>query len=214
MMQRTRKSIIRRAVIGVIVSLALGFGVFSFNLAVQAGELEPPASAFDENGNPKGTMKTLDQIQPTWSQLLPAAERFVLVMGDAAVLDKETGLVWERDPGTIRRNWNSAISYCARLEVGGRKGWSLPLREQLASLVDTSNSRPTLPTNHPFLNIQLDLYWSASTDANGPDLAWGVNFISGDVFSTGKGFETNVWCVRGGQAYDGQDVKEVLDALP
>ena len=33
-----------------------------------------------------------------WSQILPAATRFQLVMGGAAVLDRETGLVWEQSP--------------------------------------------------------------------------------------------------------------------
>src|SRR3954467_14198402 len=38
----------------------------------------------------------VDVIPPAWSQTLPAAERFQLVLGGAGVLDKETGLVWEK----------------------------------------------------------------------------------------------------------------------
>ena len=77
------------------------------------GLLDGPASAqVDPKLNPPGppgpTMKTLDQITPTWDQVLPAAQRFKLVMPTAAnpageaVLDKETGLVWEQRPGIQR----------------------------------------------------------------------------------------------------------------
>lgn len=44
------------------------------------------------------TMKTLDQIPPTWSHTMPAAQRFEVVFDGEAVLDKETGLVWEQSP--------------------------------------------------------------------------------------------------------------------
>lgn len=89
---------------------------------------------------PDGTVQTA-AAAPSWHQILPAAERFVLVMNNnEAVLDKETGLVWEKSPSTSTHFWNSAIYLCASLDVGGRKGWHLPTVEQLASLVDTSVS--------------------------------------------------------------------------
>jgi hypothetical protein len=148
---------------------------------------------------------------PPWSQNIPGAERFVLVLGTTAnpdgeaVLDKETGLVWERSPDTGIRNWIDAISHCAVREVGGRKGWELPLRNQLASLVDSSNSNPALPTGHPFLTVQSEtFYWAATADAGNPAGAWIVRFDSGgvSVFPKDVGIE-HAWCVRGGQAFDG-----------
>ena len=73
--------------------MALAFisiGLFLPGL-IGAGDLQPP-------GPPTtGTMKTMDQIPPTWSQILPSSERFELVLGGEAVLDKETGLVWAKD---------------------------------------------------------------------------------------------------------------------
>lgn len=48
---------------------------------VRSGDLEPSAP-------PGSTMKTLDEVLPTWSQKLPASERFVLVLDGAGVLLK------------------------------------------------------------------------------------------------------------------------------
>lgn len=39
-------------------------------------------------------------------------------------------------------------------------------------------------------------------------------FSDGDVSLFNKDVNQHAWCVRGGQAYDGQDVQEVIDALP
>lgn len=56
----------------------------------------------------------------------------MLVMDDHAALNKETGLVWERSPEAApHASWVGAI------EVANRKGWHLPMVEQLASLVNT-----------------------------------------------------------------------------
>jgi hypothetical protein len=123
-----------------------------------------------------------------------------------AVLDLETGLVWERSAGTGGLTWVNALSHCARREVGGRKGWHLPLVEQLASLLDSSNSHPALPTGHPFQNVQTFNYWSATTVADDPSFARGVTFAAdGHVFGGNKdsliGLYT--WCARAGQVFDG-----------
>ena len=39
---------------------------------------------------------------PSWDQTLPAAQRFIVLanMNQEAVLDRETGLVWQRTPGS------------------------------------------------------------------------------------------------------------------
>ena len=41
-----------------------------------------------------GDVRLKDKYPPSWYQILSADKRFVLVMNDEAVLDKETGLVW------------------------------------------------------------------------------------------------------------------------
>jgi hypothetical protein len=169
-----------------------------------AGSLEPSAP-------PGPTMKTLDEIPPTWSQILPASTRFVLVMGGVAVLDKETGLVWEQSPTAPPTNpntfeWVYAQIHCITLTVGNRKGWRLPTLQELESLVDPTQSNPALPTGHPFSNVQSSPsgYWSASTYAMNTINAWGVRFDNGIPGAGDKSFSNLVWCVRGGQGVDPQ----------
>jgi len=147
----------------------------------------------------------VDLIPPAWSQTL-GADRFQLVLGGAGVLDRETGLVWEQEPSTSTFNWVVAPSHCYPLGVGGRKGWRLPTIEELASLVDTSNLSPALPSGHPFTltSTQEDgFYWSATTDAFFTGNAWGVNLDVGGVGSISKESPFHVWCVRAGQGIDG-----------
>jgi hypothetical protein len=183
-------------------------------LVVIPGPLQPPFL------NP--TTDKLDQIlrllQPVWSRKLQcdsaACPRFELVLDDYAVLDRETGLVWEQSPSTNTIDWFNARVHCIQRTVGNRKGWRLPTVEELASLVDPSVPVPsplgsTLPPGHPFnlpnpSNVQSSTYWSATTFANQSTFAWAVFFGSGDVTTGEKSFGTFhfVWCVRGGQGGD------------
>ena len=167
------------------------------------GNLEPSSA-------PAPTMKTLDQIPPIWSIKIPGTDRFVVLadFNNEAVLDKETGLVWEKAPSTTFVPWLMATKRCANAEVSGRKGWHLPTIEQLASLVDTTATGAlTLPAGHPFTNVQSYDYWSASNVASVTTSAWIVNFGQGFVAGVLKDrvdpAPPYVWCVRGGQSsYD------------
>ncbi len=139
--------------------------------------------------------------EPSWSQKLPAATRFVVLLdwNSEAVLDRNTGLVWEKSPQTVTATWNGARFGCLRKTVGGQKGWRLPSIPELASLGDPSVASPglTLPSGHPFTNVLSTNYWSASTDIDRPTTAWLVDFHTAFV---GLGFKSNsfqIWCVRG-----------------
>ena len=160
---------------------------------IGAGDLEPTTP-------PGPTMKTLDEIPPTWSQILPASERFVLVMGGEAVLDKETGLTWAKDANLLNTttNWQAAINSCANLSLGGRKGWRLPTREELASLVDPSQFNPALPSGHPFIKVESWGYWSSTEHESHSPSAWAVAMNHSNVFSQPKTYDNcYVWPVRG-----------------
>ena len=186
----------RKAKTNVVAKLFGSAALVAFALTAIAGSLEPSAP-------PGPTMKTLDDIPPSWSQIIPASERFVLVLNAQAVLDKETGLVWAKNANLAQggKTWEEAVAYCRNIEIGNRKGWRLPTVEELATLVDPANSSPPLPTGHPFDNVRSNFYWSSTTFESDTRFAWNVSMISGYV-GTGGHYKTYdgfyVWPVRGG----------------
>ena len=177
-----------------------------------AGPLEPPAIAVDPSGNPVPTMKTLDEIPPAWSQKLRAddgeadgcnSSRFKCVLNGEAVLDKETGLVWQRAPyytepeGYI--DWYGAQWSCNAANTGGRFGWRVPTISELYSLRDYCPDRRdwALPCGHPFIDA-IASYWSSTTwffDSN-KGIAWSPGY--GTSGSADKTLKLCRWCVRGG----------------
>src|SRR6266581_4918373 len=92
------------------------------------------------------TLQAIQGLPQAWDKTLPAndpggacpsnSSRFTCVMGNAAVRDNETGLVWEQSPATTTHTWAAARFQCTDRTVGGRKGWRLPSVHELASLVD------------------------------------------------------------------------------
>ena len=150
----------------------------------------------------------------SWDRRMDNAKRRFKVLNGfnaEAVLDKETGLVWERRPSKEAVAWPNARLLCAQKAVGGRGGWRLPIFNELASLVDPAVTDPTvprLPVGHPFLDVEPAAYWSATVFVDEPGFALIVNFvvISGSdapiaVFdANAKGGLYRLWAVRGGSA--------------
>lgn len=147
---------------------------------------------------------------PSWDLTLPASTRFVVLtnFGSQAVLDRETGLVWQRTPNSgVGRIWTDAGTGCNRLIVAGRMGWRLPSLAELSSLVEVgSDGAGYLPAGHPFEGIvQGDFrvgYWSSTPYRVQPaDAAWFVTFaVRGATIARPAGFDNQfpVWCVRTG----------------
>ena len=68
------------------------------------------------------------QTLPAWDKKFPTETRFRVLadFNNEAVLDRETGLVWEQAPSQMQMSWVTARFQCARNGVGGRMGWRLP----------------------------------------------------------------------------------------
>jgi hypothetical protein len=144
---------------------------------------------------------------PSWDQTLPAAQRFIVLanMNQEAVLDRETGLVWERNPGVpshFNVSWANAVGTCFQLAIGGREGWRLPTLHELQSLRDPTRpvgSGLALPVGHPFLGIAPVNYWAATVVSDFPTLAFAVSMEAAvGIVEVQKSTSFRVWCVRGG----------------
>ncbi len=148
-----------------------------------------------------------------WDTNNPSATRFtVLAAIPGAVLDNNTGLVWEQAPDGTPRNWATATAYCVNKKVGDTVGWRLPSVVELKSVQDgaTGAAAPfvpasafTLSTSDTTPGVQSAFYWSATSNAEFPTFAWFVDFGNGGVGAGGKANGNgHAWCVRGGMNAD------------
>ena len=142
-----------------------------------------------------------------WDTNKPSVERFTMAF-PGAVLDNNTGLVWEQAPEApppVTSNWSAATAYCVNKEVGNTGGWRLPSVVELKSVQDASPGAvaPFVPGN-VFTGVQSSIYWSATTMAGTTSFTstsvWSVSFeVDGkrQAGQTPKGNSAHVWCVRG-----------------
>lgn len=171
-----------------------------------AGQLEPPAA-------PAPTMKTLDEIPPVLSQTLSSqgddpckTERFECVLGGEAVLDKETGLVWQQSPSSQTTLLDDFPDACQAATTGGRMGWRIPAKRELITLVapkwvqvpGTSDLLRVmaLVEDSPFAGISLDgvCYRSGGSPFSFSDAE---KSIGDDSICPSRDAELPVLCVRG-----------------
>lgn len=121
---------------------------------------------------------------------------------DVIVRDALTGLFWSRDanPLVFPITWGEALAEINALNSQnwlGRNDWRLPNRRELRSLVNHGARKPALPGEHPFNNVFLGWYWSATTAAKAPAYAWYVHFEGGRMFYGAKTGYCLVWPVCG-----------------
>jgi len=167
---------------------------------VLGGLLVTGCGSTDAAAGVQGVPTDLPGVTQNRDKALPTAQRFVILpaFNSEAVLDKETGLVWEKSPQTTTARWSVARRTCIEKTVGGQKGWRLPSMPELSSLVDPSVAPPgpTLPPGHPFLAVQPNVYWTAAKVAEDPSGAWGVHFgLGGGTTFINWAHSVQVWCV-------------------
>jgi Protein of unknown function (DUF1566) len=154
----------------------------------------------------------------SWDQILVGANRFKVLKefnGDA-VLDRETGLVWEKTPETALGGWAFIDDECFSRFIGGRQGWRPPALEEVLSLMDPlQNFTGKLPEGHPFelgdsRSVSLQ-FWTMTSAVVLPatnDFAYVADFEPGGSFFADPKISVThrFWCVRSGHGYDGNNV--------
>jgi Protein of unknown function (DUF1566) len=152
-----------------------------------------------------GQAQAVSSIKPSYAEpawkVQVAATRFVVLSDWAseAVLDRETGLVWELSPAKEMFDWTGAQDHCLNRSAGGRKGWRLPSAHELLSLVDPSITPPgpTLRAGHPFTNVQSSRYWGEAPNLQYAAPPRFVFFSDGRAkIADQKTGKAHAWCVR------------------
>jgi hypothetical protein len=142
--------------VAIAVGIAIAFGVVAIRAQGQSGQAN--GSPFAVILNKLNEIMTALNTPPT-AQFLPGSSRFVVLsaFNNEAVLDRESGLVWEKTPSTslVRaapplgtQGGIHAGSHCISLTTGSRQGWRLPAINELMGLLDTSQPIPFLPDGH------------------------------------------------------------------
>ena len=178
---------------------------------------DPPCTAFpcNDDGSPPYCGQ---DAQYGWDTTHTSDVRFTrdtLVADNPVVIDNVTGLEWQgcaaglsgwscevSDPGVDKTyTWAEALAYCDGLSWAGHDDWRLPDPYELDSIVDLDRTDPAIdPAAFPA--TPSDNFWSSSSYADDPSIAWFVVFSSGWVnigdYSSGKDATSSVRCVRGG----------------
>ena len=119
--------------------------------------------------------------------------------GDGTITDYVTSLMWQKQDDDLGYTWDNAISYCESLELAGYTDWRLPSKKELLSIVDYGTYNPSIDITY-FPGTNALKYWSSTTDATFPSIAWGVSFNDGWITSEIKSDNYYyVRCILGGQ---------------
>jgi hypothetical protein len=129
--------------------------------------------------------------------------RFTVDGTGNCVTDNLTGLMWTRNANlpAAARTWQQALDYANTLSLCGFSDWRLSNRKELRSFINYSsaNNNATILNTLGFNSVQAGYYWSSSSYAGSPALAWVVGMDGGIVGADDKTASYYVWPVRAGQ---------------
>ena len=111
------------------------------------------------------------------------------------VLDRVTGLMWQRRVAPGNMTLDEANAACDRLELGGYRDWRLPSRIELVSILDLAETQPSIDRD-AFPGTPPDWFWSSSVASDSPTSAWYVYFYFGYPRTDERSSPFRARCVR------------------
>jgi hypothetical protein len=135
----------------------------------------------------------------------PVLDRLSATTADVSqagvVIDKTTGLMWQRElqrcsPSNLTCTWAEAVTYCAELVLAGHDDWRLPTPIELLSIMDVEISNPALDSML-FPDTPGVGFWTASRTHDKPETdAWYVNGYHASVDTTPMTRPNRARCMR------------------
>jgi hypothetical protein len=114
---------------------------------------------------------------------------------DGTVLDRVTGLMWQRSVDNKFMTFQSAQRQCDQLTLAGHDDWRLPSRIELVSILDMTRTQPSIDIE-TFPGTPNDWFWTSSLAADKPSAAWYVYFYFGYPKTDDMSNQFSVRCVR------------------
>jgi len=170
-----------------------------------------PVYTVGSANNPFGQDGHYASSPRAWNFSGPTA--YVLYPNDRTTSDNVTGLVWktciEGQLGAdcagewpVSRNWYDAVNACTTLNganggagYGGRTHWRLPTKAEIESFPSYGIAGFSINDLYFPNSFQSDKYWTASTAAFDPALAWTASALYGDILSKSKTENSMARCV-------------------
>lgn len=129
----------------------------------------------------------------------PALADSTFIDHGTTVADTTTGLTWEKAASAAGISWQDALATCQASTTGGYTDWRTPNVMELRTLVAYDRVFPAVDATL-FPDSQHS-FWTNSTTAGYPGLAWQVNFNAGESANEDKTSTSGfVRCVRTSEA--------------
>ena len=116
------------------------------------------------------------------------------------VTDTSTGLMWQKKPDGVERNWQNAKKYCRNLNHGGFSDWKLPNGKELRHVLRNKHILDPYKISSKWDSS----FWSSQTASS--SYFFIVNFGTGTSISNQKRFKFYVRCVRVEEAQESKKI--------